>query len=502
MTNALTVVIDCGSTNAAVIAVDDRGHLVHSVSRPNGPTHQPGGEEGGRIWDVDQIWGKLCDACRQVCAEVDKERIQAVTVCTFGADGAPVRRDGTLTYPVICWQDTRTEPLVHEIAEQMDPWTIFAETGYQIIPFNTLLRLMWLRNHTPQALDQADVFLMMPGLLSFKLCGEPSIDPTSGGTMMAMTMGGRDWSKHMLALAEVDSSFFPRWVEPGGVIGHVHRKASEQTGLPKGIPVIATGHDTQFAAVGSGASLGEAILSSGTWEILMLRIARFCPNRFGFEEGLLYECDAVAGLYDPQLLMMGSGALEWMRRHFYADLGKREDAYIRMIEDAEKIPPGAGGVTVLPSFVAEAGPTKKYHTYGTLLGLTATTERGQLYRAALEGLSFQLRHALSILTQATGFEAQGIRIVGGGSRNALWNQIRADVTGLPVTTIAQKEATVLGAALFAFYGVGHFASLEEAQARAAKADRTFEPSEHQTIYEDLFAKYMQVPVALEEFYRS
>ncbi|MCD6335613.1 MAG: hypothetical protein J7M27_09830, partial [Candidatus Latescibacteria bacterium] len=234
MKNALTVVMDCGSTNAAVIAVDDQGHLVHSASRPNASKNQPGGEENGRIWDVDQIWGKLSDACHQVCAEVDKERIRAVTVCTFGADGAPMRQDGTLTYPPICWQDTRTEPLVSEITERMDAWTIFAETGYQIIPFNTLLRLMWLRKHAPEALDRADCFMMMPGLLSFKLCGERSIDPTSGGTTMAMELGERDWSKRMLALADVDPSFFPRWVEPGAVIGHVHKAASEQTGLPVG----------------------------------------------------------------------------------------------------------------------------------------------------------------------------------------------------------------------------------------------------------------------------
>ena len=199
---------------------------------------------------------------------------------------------------------------------------------------------------------------------------------------------------------------------------------------------------------------------------------------------------------------MGSGAVEWMRKHFYADLGDGGAAYARMIEDAENVPPGSVGVTVLPSFVAETGPTKKYHTQGTILGITPTTDRGQLYRAALEGLSFQLRHALEILTQATGFEAQGIRIVGGGSKNALWNQIRADVTGLPVTTIAEKEATVLGAALFAFYGAGHFASLEEGQTRAAKADRIFEPSEHRAIYEELFARYLKAPVALEGFYRS
>ena len=501
MADNLAVVMDCGSTNATIIAVDEQGKIVCSASRPNGPIWQEGGEDNWRIWDLEEVWNRLCEPCREVCAKLDKERIKAATICTFGADGAPVRRGGTLTYPVICWEDGRTEHLVANIGDWMEPWEIFAETGYQVIRFDTLLRLMWLRQHASEALDEADYWVMMPGLLSHRLCGEYSIEATSAGTMMAMDMGQRDWSAKMLKLAEVTPTFFPPWVEPGSIIGTVHDAASEQTGLPVGTPVVAAGHDTQYAAVGSGAAPGEAILSSGTWEILMQRVECFEPNRFGLEEGVLYECDPVPGLWNPQLLMMGSRVLEWMRAHFYADVPERGKAYSRMIGDAQRVEPGSNGVMVLPSFVAETGPTKKYNTHGTILGLTATTERGQLYRAALEGLSFQLRHALDILAKATTSHPTTVRVVGGGSKNDLWNQIRADVAGMPVTTIAQKEATVLGAALFAFIGAGIFASVEEGQACLAKAEATFEPTDQQKVYEELFQRYMQVPPALEGFYR-
>ena len=501
MPREVVIVCDCGSTNITVTAVDPGGRLVASASRANESVPQPGKPQGWIIWDLEALFERIGDACREVMGQLADTQIVAVTVDTWGADGAPVRADGSLTYPVICWQDCRTEGLVASISDRISPWELFQTTGYQVIPFNTLLRLIWLRENEPAALEEACCWMMTAGLLSHRLCGEMSIDPTAAGTMMAMDMARRDWSPRMLALAGLDASFFPRWTEPGQIIGRMHAAAAQATGLPVGTPVVAAGHDTQFAAVGCGGKPGEAILSSGTWEILMLRHDRFAPNRRGFEEGLLYECDAEPGLWNPQLLMMGSGVLEWLRDGFFADLAGRSDAYDVMISEARAFPAGSGGVTVLPCFVAEAGPSKKHHTKGTILGLEITTARGQLYRAALEGLSFQLRHALEVLADATGFEAKGIRAVGGGSRNALWNQIRADVTGLPITITEQKEATALGAAMFAFVGAGVFASVAEAQAAMSVGESIVEPGPEASAYADLYAAYRALLPALEPHYR-
>jgi L-fuculokinase len=146
------IVLDCGSTNLTVAAVDDRGELVASSARPNEATPQPGGEPGWRVWDLDAIWAKLCDAGREVTAALDSGGIRGVIATTWGADGAPVRPDGSLAYPVISWQCPRTEPLVAAIGERHPPREIYALSGYPVIAFNTLLRWLWLREHAPATL--------------------------------------------------------------------------------------------------------------------------------------------------------------------------------------------------------------------------------------------------------------------------------------------------------------------------------------------------------------
>jgi L-fuculokinase len=490
------IVVDCGSTNLRAIAVDETGRIVAGAGRPNAPVPQPGMPRGHIVWDTAQLWSRICAVTRECAAHASD--VRAVTFTTWGADGAPVRADGSLAYPPICWQDTRTEALAATIGDRLPVLDIYHETGYQIIPFNTLLKLIWLRENEPRALEGTQ-WLMMAGLLSMRLCGERSLDPTAGGTMMAMDMARRDWSPRLLALAGLEAPFFPRWIEPGGVIGTVTAAAATETGLPAGIAVVAAGHDTQFAAIGSGAQPGEAILSSGTWEILMLRQDSFQATEAGLADGVLVECDAVPGYYNPQLLMMGSGVLEWIRDHFYSGLGSGEEAYARLAADCESAGAGSGGVTVLPSFVAATGPAKRYGTQGTVLGLTITTEPAQVYRAALEGLTCQLRHALEVLATATGATPQLVRVVGGGSKNALWNQMRADTTGLPIVVTEQKEATVVGAAMFAQLGAGTFACLAEAQAAMTGGAATVEPGARGAA-DEMYAQYRRALEALSGFY--
>jgi len=502
MADEMVAVIDCGSTNITVTAVSLEGELVASVSTPNGPVRQESAPEEWRVWDLENLWRKICSCAKQLCEQAGSENIVAAALTTWGADGAPVASSGEVTYPPICWECPRTESVAKEVSSRIGMRRLFDITGYQVISFNTLFKLIWLRRNAPEALDRAEKWMMMPGLLSFKLCGQMSIDATSASTMMALDLKQCAWSEELLGEAGLGASFFPPLMYPGEVIGEVTAKAAEQTGLRAGIPVAAAGHDTQFAPIGSGASQEEAILSTGTWEILMARTERFEPNEVGFSEGLLIELDAVRGLYDPQLLMMGSGVLEWVRENMYAEVEDRGEAYQTMIEEASRLRPGADGVMMVPSFVPDTGPTRKFNTMGTLVGLGLTSSRSHVYRAALEGLCFQLKDALRILRDSTGFTPRGMRVVGGGSRNALWNQIRADVCELPVTVTAHKEATVVGAAIAAWIAAGRFSSFEEGQRALRTETSLIEPSENAAIYRELFDRYLMLPPALKEFYSA
>ena len=499
VSDALALILDCGATNATASVASAAGALIASASRPNAPDFDPG-SPGNLVWDVDAILDRLFAAACDALAGVDRSRVKALAVTTFGADGAPVAADGSLLYPVISWQCGRTEPLADSFAELCDPFEAFTITGYQVFSFNTILKLLWLRRHAPQTLDNAAAWLMMPGLLSHRLCGEMSVDATAACTTMAIDLGARGWSDAMLALAGVAQSLFPRWVEPGEVIGALAPSVAADLGLALGIPVVAAGHDTQFAIVGSGAREGEAVLSSGTWEILATRARAPELTREVYESGLMVELDAEPGLTNPQFLMMASGGLEWVRRRFYGDLGDGGAAYETMIAEAAGVPPGSDGLVFLPQFVRGAGPSKRYGTGGGMLGLELHTPRGQVYRAALEGLAFQLRNAMDILGRLQGAPVTSVRAVGGGSRNALWNQIRADVCGVPLVTIEQKEATVLGAAMFAFVGAGVYSSLDEARS-AATVERVYEPGIDSPAYAPLYERYALLPPALEGFFR-
>jgi len=493
------LVFDCGSTNLKAVAVDSAGNICAYAKQPNGPRPQPGGEPGWLIWDLDEIWLKLCELSREVSARVGAENIKAVTVITWGADGAPVKRDGSLTYPPISWQCPRTREIAQAITERISAWEIFRITGYQIIPFNTLFKLIWLRKNEPEALENAYTWLMMPGLIANRLTGEFHMDPTTASTMMAMDLGERDWSATMLELAELDASFFPEWREPGEIVGYVSREAGRKCGLISGTPVVAGGHDTQFAIFGSGAKPGEAVLSSGTWEILGVRADTYSPTKKGFEEGLIIEADVERGFWNPQFLMIASAVVEWTLNNFFQDISEKR--YETIIKKIESIPPGSNGILFIPSFVKDSGPLRKYGALGTVLGLTLNSSRFQIIRAVYEGLTFQMKEALRLLTEAIDVKIDRIRVVGGGSRNELWNQMRADVTGLPVIVPVQREAATIGAALISFVGIDYYSSMREARKRFFTEEKIFEPNAAaNTLYNEVFKKFMESLESLKQFY--
>ncbi|MEM2129641.1 MAG: FGGY family carbohydrate kinase [Candidatus Bathyarchaeia archaeon] len=483
----VVMVFDCGSTNLRVVAINSQGAIKAQSSFPNKSKPQNSRTPEWLIWDLDEIWAKLCKASRDVVTKIDSRNVKAVTVITWGADGAPVDKNGRLTYPIISWQCPRTVEAMNNITKMLSPFEIFCITGYQLTSFNTLIKLYWLRKHEPEALSKAYTWLMMAGLIAHRLTGEFHIDPTSASTMMAMDLGCRDWSKTMLDLVGLDSGFFPEWLEPGQVVGNVTEKAEKECSIPSGVLVVAGGHDSQFAILGSMATENEAVLSSGTWEILGQRSNVYNPTQEAFDDGLIIEADVTRGFWNPQLLMMGSGVLEWVADKMVTEKGSIK--YEALIKMAEGVPAGAGGVVFVPSFVKETGPTKKYGVSGAILGLTLRTTRNHIVRATFEGLSYQLAQALKILEREKGSNIKKIRVVGGGSKNRLWNQIRADVTGVPVTVTDLKECASLGAALVSFMGIGRFSSFEEAKANVHMKEETFTPSENRKVYEKLLRSY-------------
>ncbi|WP_297094429.1 L-fuculokinase [uncultured Draconibacterium sp.] len=484
----LAIVFDCGATNLRVIAMDVHGKIVASESTANNTSPDPE-FSGGVIWDVEEMWGKLCSASQKVMAAIDTKRIAGVTVTTFGVDGTFVDNDGKLLYPVISWQCQRTTPIMNEIGKYIPLEELYAEAATFPYAFNTINKFVWMKENRPEVIETAHRFLFITSLFIFKLTGELRNDATMAGTSMMMDMQKQQPSEKIFAALDIRNDILGDIAESGELAGHVHQKAEMETGIPANVPVFFGGHDTQFAVFGSGANENELVLSSGTWEIIMARSAGFKSTEKELAAQLTTELDAAKGLFNIGQNYLASGILEWFAMNFYPELSG-DALYNKMISDASILRPGESSIWVNPSFYGESGS----NNFGAINGLTIHTKRGEIYRAFLESLAYRLRFGIEALENAGDFKAEKIICVGGGSKNYLWNQLRADVCNLPIQLVDQKETTVLGAALFVFAGSGVAKSPGAARQLVDYNPKIIEPSENQKQYGELyqvFKKRMQ-----------
>ena len=451
------MIFDCGATNLRVVAMTTDGRIKASKSFPNATADDPF-HKGGKIWPLEAIWDKLCAASKIVAAQLENTEILGVSVTTFGVDGAFLDTNGKLAYPVISWQCDRTHAIIRDIDKYISLKELYRRTGVYPYGFNTINKLIWLNENKPEITgDKTNHFLFMPSLLIHLLSGVRINDSTMLGTSMLCEIGSQKPSSHVLDKIGISEDTFPPFGYPGDVVGKITDKASQETGIPKGVSVCLSGHDTQFAVLGSGAGLHEPILSSGTWEILMSRSDGYSSGNQQFDLGITTEFDTIKGWYNIGVNYLASGLLEWIGEMFYHNIPK-EDRYDIMMQEAAQIAPGANRVVVNPKFYSPADGSN-----GVISGLTLSTTRGEIYRACLEALALRLKSALRSLESAAGFRAKKIICVGGGSKNMLWNQIKADICDIPIQLISQKETTVLGSAICTFTGVGYYKNLEEAQ---------------------------------------
>ncbi|QZT38874.1 L-fuculokinase [Halosquirtibacter xylanolyticus] len=479
----IAIVFDCGATNVKVVAMDIDGHIVASHSMSNETDKDPF-FEGGIIWDMEKLWGKLCSLSKMVMEEIDTSRIVGVTVTTFGVDGTLVDEGGDPLYPIISWQCPRTTSIMERIDKYMPLEKVYEISGVYPYAFNTINKLIWFKENRAELLDSSSRFLFIPSILSSKLTGVLKNDATMLGTSMMGDIGQRACSDSICRTLGVDPDIFGEIAEPGERAGAVTQEAEALTGIPKDVPVFMAGHDTQFALIGSGAKVNQPVLSSGTWEILMTRSQSQTASIRELEHGITTELDAEKGIYNIGQNWIGSGVLEWFSKQFYRDIDK-EDLYNRMVTDAELVAVGSNGVTVGPDFYTNSSG----RSHGAIQGLTIATDRAELYRAFLEGLSFRLREGLEALEKAGGFTAEKIICVGGGSKNRLWNQLRADICNRPIQLIDQKETTVLGASMVVFVGSKVFETIDMIREYIDYKPQVILPSHNHKEYDMLYQQY-------------
>jgi xylulokinase len=500
--------IDLGSTSLKAVVYDLDGNALAQAARPTERFHPDPAHPDWTIWKPEQIWGGTADALREALAALDDPRaVRAVAVTGMGMDGVPMDEQGVCLYPFISWHCPRTRPQQAWWLEHIGAERQFAVTGNPVWPINTALRILWMAEHEPQALARAHKWVLIEDFVNYRLCGAFATDYSMASNTLLFDQSRRAWSEELLAASGIDRRLLCDPQASGTVIGRVHAAAAERTGLPEGTPVVLGGHDFLCGALPAGAFRPGVVLSVlGTWDIIVAALA---------EPVLTPEAAAMGAWVDSHVArdtwaVMGSAVagemLEWFRDRYGADARQRAEAegaedWDLLMQPAAASPPGARGVLFLPHMAGSSFPVVDADSMGAFVGLRTVTTKGDMTRAVVEGLGYQFLQILKGLKASFGLEADRLVAVGGGTRNRLAMQIKADMAGMPIEVPALEEATPLGAAILAGIGVGLYRDEQDAFARVYRPGEVVEPDAAATaVYDQRFPVYERLYPALKEIH--
>lgn len=471
--------IDIGTTSIRAIAFDARGRKIAVGSRPT-PLRKL---ETGGDYDPDEMWECALAALTEVGAALGQRPVAGIAVASIGESAVLIDDQGRALTPFIAWADRRTESQVATIVERIGRDRIFRNSGHAVEYFFTLPKLMWMREHWPEAMGRARHILMMADWIAFRLSGEMATDPSLASRTLYFDIVERRWRDDMLALAGLDATYPARVAASGSPLGPIRPEVAAAAGLA-GSPVIGVGgHDHVLGAFAVGLTEpGTVINSIGTAEFMVLATGEPLTDphtiQRGYVQGAL-ERDRRMSYVGGGLFNSG-GAMEWARR-LVGDIPHDE-----LIAAASEVVAGSHGVVFLPNLGGGSPPDPDPLGHGAFIGLTPQTTPARLYRAVLEGLAMQSRMMLDGMVTLDGIDPpRELRLIGGVSRNRLFLSIKASVLGRPITVVDEPEATALGAALLGGIAGGLFPSLEAAVKGLERGEWVVEPDGTVERYDNL-----------------
>src|SRR5450631_2731488 len=505
----LILAVDQGTQSVRVMIFDLRGHLVAKSQIYIQPyySRQPGWAEQ----DCEYFWARLCEACRNLWLERPelKARVAAmsltaqrsVTVC-LDAEHRPLR-------PAISWLDQRR-------INGYPPLPFWLEGGFRVIGMNATINLFrskaacnWLAANEPDLWRQTRHFLFLSGYLAFRLTGRVCDAVAAQVGYVPFDSRRQRWagaSDFRWNLFGVNRELLPDLVPAGRSMGQISVVAAEQTGIPAGLVLYASGADKACELLGSGAWATDiANLSYGTTATINTHNERYVePIRFvpPFPA-------AVPNRYTSEIMVQrGYWMVNWFKEQFASvevleaqRLGVApEGIFDRMLQQT---PAGNLGLILQPFWnpgVRKPGPEAK----GAIIGFGDVHTRMHMYRAIIEGIAYALRDAADQLERRNQVKIRGLKVSGGGSQSDHVMQITADIFGLPAERPHTHETSGLGAAINAAVGAGFYPDHAAAQAQMTHPGRRFEPNpEHGRLYDRLYREvYQKMYGRLAPLYRD
>ena len=415
--------VDLGASSGRVMLGEVGAHVLElrEVHRFwNGPVRV----HGRLHWDILQLYRSTLDGLRTAGA------LDGIGIDSWAVDYGLLDADGRLLRNPVHYRDSRTDGVMERVLEKVPAADLYAVTGLQQLPFNTIYQL------TAEALEGATSLLMIPDLLGYWLTGEIGVERTNASTTQLFDVRSREWSDELISRVGLPRRVFPQLREPGDVIGNA---LPDETGLAPGIPVIAVGsHDTASSVVAVPAADERfAYISSGTWSLVGLELDAPVLSDAAREANFTNE-----GGVDGRIRFLRNVMGLWILQECQRVWG--DDDLDGLLRDAA----AALSFTALidpdaPEFLAPGNMPKRIEEHCRATGQEPPQGRGAMVRCILESLALAYRRTLRAAQSIAGREVDVLHVIGGGSQNELLCQLTADACGLPVLA-GPVEASALG----------------------------------------------------------
>ncbi|MCB9161295.1 MAG: xylulose kinase [Caldilineaceae bacterium] len=459
--------------------------------------------------DPDEWWAGLVGAVHDclAAAAVDPTDIAGIsadaTTCTLvpmGADGVPLRR-------ALLWMDVRAAVQAEAVFASGDPALRYCLAGVNAEWMPP--KMLWLKQHEPAIYAQTAQLLEFTDWIAYRLTGRYTLNMNTVTQRWFYHAPGGGWPTDFFAAISLPDLVdkFPADILPvGAVVGGLAAEAAAALGLPAGIPVATGGGDAFIGLLGQGVTapgdMGVIMGSSNVFSALAADEFHF-PGIFGgFPDAL------IPGLSLVEAGQVSTGSiLSWFKRNFghgaVADAAAKGVSVYKLLDaEAADVPPGAHGLIVLDYFQGNRTPHTDSFARGAVWGLSLQSGRAQVFRALMEGIAYGMADILATFA-ANEFAVARVIASGGATQSPLFMQIYADVTGVPLTTTAETEASLLGSAIVAAVGAGVYPDLPAAAAAMVTVDRTYQPdpARHET-YQFYVQKYQETYWALRPLMRE
>ena len=443
---------------------------------------------GTMYWDTLRLFFEIKTG---ITKAVNDGGFDAIGIDTWGVDFGLIDKRGKLIGNPVHYRDTRTEGIDKEVEQIISKEELYSLTGTQFMRFNTVYQLMYLKNHEPEQLENAEKMLLSPDLFAYMLTGEVKAEASIASTTNLYDPVKRDWNFELINRLGLPEKIFPPVIKAGEVYGMLSDEICEELGCKK-VPVIAVNeHDTASAVVATPSESDDFVyISCGTWSLFGIELKEPVLTDEAAELNFTNE----GGYRDTVRFLkniMGLWLIQESRRQFRRE--GEEVGFDQLEKEALASEPFKCFIDVDNAAFETAGNLpRRVKEFCERTGQYVPKTRGEVMRCIYQSLAMKYKYTFNMLSKLGDKKYSRINILGGGIKDRLLCQMAADACNAEVLA-GPSEATVMGNIAVCFEALGEIADF--AGIRKVVSDSTelkrYVPAEND-VWEKAYADYIKI----------